>query len=226
MTTNRPRIPAAIESMVLRSSKRNCALCFGLKNDLTQKPGQIAHLNKDRTDNRFENLAWLCFEHHDSYDSTTSQSKNYTLHEVKAYRDQLYSLQKRHAIGQDEIAIAREYLRENAGIFGHLFERGSELAYAIDSDVLQSIADLLDSWASHRLRSFSTDVRSIQDGIASELAELRSIYDINQYDLVGNYIKFNSRRFSGEVLQKKKSQARDIASALDALHSQLVALAT
>ena len=35
-------------------------------------------------------MAFLCFNHHDTYDSTTSTSKNFTKNEVKSYRYQLY----------------------------------------------------------------------------------------------------------------------------------------
>jgi hypothetical protein len=37
-----------------------------------------------------DNPAFLCFEHHDRYDSKTSQSKNFSIAELKAYRDELY----------------------------------------------------------------------------------------------------------------------------------------
>jgi hypothetical protein len=37
-----------------------------------------------------ENLVWLCLEHHDEFDSHTSQSKGLTPEEVRAYRDRLY----------------------------------------------------------------------------------------------------------------------------------------
>ncbi|MGZ5199978.1 MAG: hypothetical protein ACXWC4_09430 [Telluria sp.] len=46
-------------------------------------------MNKKRTDHRFENLVFLCFDHHDSFDSTTSQSKNYTAGEISQYKSQL-----------------------------------------------------------------------------------------------------------------------------------------
>jgi hypothetical protein len=55
------------------------------------KKGQVAHLNKKRDDNRLENLAWLCLEHHDAFDSVTSQSKNYTQAEVTRWRDRLHA---------------------------------------------------------------------------------------------------------------------------------------
>jgi hypothetical protein len=52
--------------------------------------GQVAHLNRDRNDNSFENLAWLCLEHHDEYDSRTfSQSKGLTEGEIRHWRDEL-----------------------------------------------------------------------------------------------------------------------------------------
>jgi len=59
------------------------------RNDV--RKGQIAHLNRDPGDSRFENLVYLCFEHHDEYDSQTSQSKALLLEEVRDYRDRLYA---------------------------------------------------------------------------------------------------------------------------------------
>jgi hypothetical protein len=75
---------------VLLKSKRRCCLCFGLNADHGVKKGQIAHLDHNPTNDRLDNLAFLCLEHHDQYDSTTSQSKSLQIGEVKAYREQLY----------------------------------------------------------------------------------------------------------------------------------------
>lgn len=83
-------IPKEIEADVLIKSKRRCCLCYGINRDLDEKAGQIAHLDKDSSNNKFDNLAYMCLVHHDRYDSRTSQSKNYTIKEIKYYRDQLY----------------------------------------------------------------------------------------------------------------------------------------
>ncbi len=87
----RQKIPKSIETNLLLASGRRCCLCvFLLRRDEVRK-GQIAHLNHDPSDFSFDNLAWLCLEHHDEYDSRTSQSKGFTLPEIKAYRDRLYA---------------------------------------------------------------------------------------------------------------------------------------
>jgi Leucine-rich repeat (LRR) protein len=86
----RLKIPPDIETKVLTLSRRRCCLCFGLNGDFGEKKGQIAHLDHDRTNNKLENLAFLCLEHHDSYDSKTSQSKGIKEKEVKNYREELY----------------------------------------------------------------------------------------------------------------------------------------
>lgn len=86
----RKRIPDPVQNELFAASMRICALCFGLKNDATEKRGQIAHLNKDNTQTRLDDLVWLCMEHHDLYDSTTRQTKNYTVSEVRSYRSKLY----------------------------------------------------------------------------------------------------------------------------------------
>lgn len=64
-------------------------MCYFLRDDREEKVGQIAHINGDRSDSRPANLVWLCFDHHDRYDSKTSQSKNLTPGEVRIYRDRL-----------------------------------------------------------------------------------------------------------------------------------------
>lgn len=86
----RPKAPKPIQTDVLTSSKRRCCICFGLNGDLDIKKGQIAHLDHDSSNNIPDNLAFLCFEHHDEYDSRTSQAKSMLDSEVKKYRSDLY----------------------------------------------------------------------------------------------------------------------------------------
>jgi DNA repair ATPase RecN len=54
------------------------------------KAGQVAHLNHNASDNRPENLVFLCLQHHDQYDSRTSQSKGLTPQELVEYRRALH----------------------------------------------------------------------------------------------------------------------------------------
>ena len=87
----REPISPAIQADVLLKSRRRCCICFGLNRDTSLKQGQIAHLDRDNANSVEENLAFLCFDHHDQYDSTTRQSKNLTLLELKRFRSELYS---------------------------------------------------------------------------------------------------------------------------------------
>lgn len=50
---------------VLVKSRRRCCLCFALKGDHSEKKGQIAHLDNNRTNDKIDNLVYLCFDHHD-----------------------------------------------------------------------------------------------------------------------------------------------------------------
>ncbi len=84
--------PISIETAIFKKSGRRCALCFVLLGDLTEKRGQIAHLDKDPANSTEDNLAYLCLEHHSLYDSKTSQHKNYTMPEVKSARAELYEV--------------------------------------------------------------------------------------------------------------------------------------
>jgi hypothetical protein len=78
------------QTEVLVSSARRCCLCYGLSGDLDRKDGQIAHLDHDPSNSDPDNLAWLCFEHHNEYDSQQRQGKGLTILEVKTYRSRLY----------------------------------------------------------------------------------------------------------------------------------------
>lgn len=86
---NRIKIDDITQTKILTECKRKCALCVGLSGDYNEKKGQLAHLNKNNSDNKYDNLCFLCFDHHSVYDSTSSQHKNYTINEVKHYRDTL-----------------------------------------------------------------------------------------------------------------------------------------
>jgi hypothetical protein len=61
-----------------------------LERDLEIKAGQIAHLDKNNENNAEDNLVFLCFVHHDQFDSRHSQSKGLTKGEVAAFRSELY----------------------------------------------------------------------------------------------------------------------------------------
>ena len=88
----RRQVPASIQDAVVAASRRRCCVCFGLRRDDQEKPhGQIAHLDRDPNNNEFDNLAWLCLDHHAQYDSTSRQSKGLRIGEVKQYRAELYA---------------------------------------------------------------------------------------------------------------------------------------
>ncbi len=88
----RKKIPPETETEVLTRSRRRCCLCFGLEQDLEEKLGQIAHLDRDPSNDKFDNLAWMCLKHHALYDSKSHQSKGFSIRETKEYRDSLYDV--------------------------------------------------------------------------------------------------------------------------------------
>jgi hypothetical protein len=79
-----------VQTQVLTSSQRRCCLCYYVSKNQAERKGQIAHLNQDRSNSDADNLVFLCLEHHDAFDSRTSQSKGYSEGEVRHYRDRMY----------------------------------------------------------------------------------------------------------------------------------------
>ena len=101
----RKKTPAQTEAEVLVASRRRCALCWGLAKDLRVKRGQIAHLDRNHANSSIENLASLCLEHHDDYDTKRSQPKGYSIQEVKTYRNELHQIFERQ---QKELSFSLE----------------------------------------------------------------------------------------------------------------------
>jgi len=62
----------------------------------------MAHLDQNPANSAAENLVFLCLEHHDQYDSRTSQSKGLTPQEVKSYRAELYQAMEDFRAMEDE----------------------------------------------------------------------------------------------------------------------------
>jgi len=91
MSQRRKIPPDDFTAQVLTMSRRRCCICFALDNDDTEKSGQIVHLDHDSANSTVDNLAFLCLPHHDRYDTRTSQSKGFTIDEVKRYRTELYA---------------------------------------------------------------------------------------------------------------------------------------
>lgn len=85
----RKPVAPSVQASVLLQSRRRCCICYGLNRDTGLKAGQIAHLDHDNSNNGESNLAFLCFEHHDQYDSQTRQSKNLTEAEVRSHLEEL-----------------------------------------------------------------------------------------------------------------------------------------
>lgn len=85
----RAYIKRSVQDAILVEARRRCCICFGLSRDFDMKVGQLAHLDHNSTNSAPGNLAFLCWLHHNEYDSKTSQSKNFTQGEVRQYRIEL-----------------------------------------------------------------------------------------------------------------------------------------
>jgi hypothetical protein len=87
---SRKAISDAVQTNILLKSRRRCCICFWLQGLDEIKKGQIAHLDQDHENADEDNLAFMCLEHHDDYDSKTSVSKGLRENEVRRWRDELY----------------------------------------------------------------------------------------------------------------------------------------
>ncbi len=120
----RAPIPDDVLARVLTRSRRRCCICYGLNRDTSIKAGQIAHIDQDSSNPAEDNLAFLCFEHHDRVDSRTSQSKNFTITEIKHFREELHAAISMAFGAASQFGDAKASLR-GSGLHGD-FVRGGQ----------------------------------------------------------------------------------------------------
>ncbi len=212
----RPHIESTIETKVLTKSKRRCALCVGLDGNLSQRPGQIAHINGKNSDHRFENLAWLCQAHHDQFDSRTSQTKNYTANELRYYVARLYEINEGEEYDAEEVKKARKYLEQYADIFNYLFQEYGDLAFRIDLGVMESLRSFVNEWkmGANRLQFFNQQPKDWQNGITTSISQILDVFDSRMYDGVGRSIVYDVHNFDDQTLRQKKSDVRGYVDAI------------
>jgi len=89
---NPPRtsIPDTTRDLVLLRCKRQCCMCCCLRGIREPAEGQIAHLDRDRTNADIDNLVFLCLPCHTLYDTKGNHVQGDTPGEVRHYRHQLY----------------------------------------------------------------------------------------------------------------------------------------
>jgi hypothetical protein len=179
---NRVPIPTEVVADVLTGCRRRCCLCFSLKHDDTEKKGQIAHLDHDPSNAAADNLAFLCLDHHDQYDSRTSQSKGLTIEEVKQYRTELLAfVAKRLPASDDEIV---------SGLLHALDRPAFRTSFRVESSLSgfrRAIAETIDTLNTGRTPQGSllpakgqirdAGLRSRVDEIVEALVALRASYD-------------------------------------------------
>lgn len=119
----------------------------------------------------------------------------------------------------------QDYIRQYSQIFTYIFHEYDELAFKIDHNVMDTLAEIRDFWHTSALRSFNSSIREIQDHIVNNIAGILSIYETNKYDLVGNWIKFDNHRYPQDVLRRKKDEARSFVDAIGGYYRQLEEIA-
>lgn len=136
----RKAIPIEVKNNIMIKSKRRCAYCFGLYNDLNVKNGQIAHIDRDNENNLEENLAYLCLDHHNLYDTKYRQTVSFYPNELLYYKKKL-----------------EEYIRENLDLLNNSSQTfNNKICNSHDYEMFLNIKEIcLDTGNLDRLINFN-----------------------------------------------------------------------
>lgn len=135
---SRRYIPEETQTTVLTRSGRRCCMCFGLQADSSIRKGQIAHVDQNSANNDVNNLVFLCFDHHDEYDSKTSQSKGLLAAEVVTYREKLFDWISSSSV-EERVADFIDFDKEEIDKVDEVIERYRSLSGKGLSDLKDQI---------------------------------------------------------------------------------------
>lgn len=206
----RPQIPTKVQLDVIYLSARRCCMCFSLDADFSEKQGQIAHLDHDKSNNKPNNLAWLCLPHHDQYDSKTSQSKGYSEKEVKKYLDNLHGHVAKWRRDAESVVkpvseAMRKFLDENIGLVFFA-------ALATSDPVLRPV--MLEQLADPLIKERIIDVWAFLDSPANDDIDRKvtnadlMVQDISRSGDVGKADLVTLLGLSTEALLRKSEEKR------------------
>ncbi len=103
----RKKIASALAERVQFASDRTCCIC--------RVPGrrcQIAHIDNDSSNDAFDNLAFLCFDHHDEAHIEGGLARNLTPGIVRLYNESWREIVKGKLLPHSDVRIQREYQQE------------------------------------------------------------------------------------------------------------------
>ena len=84
---SRKKIPDEVQADVIFKSNRECVVC-----DNHKRGDHIHHIDGDNSNNKFENLAFLCFDCHNEASLTGSLRKKLTPKTIIKFRDHKYQV--------------------------------------------------------------------------------------------------------------------------------------
>lgn len=177
----RRAIPANTIADITSACRRRCCLCFALDQDDKEKRGQIAHFDRDPSNNAPDNLAFLCLRHHDEYDTRPSQSKGFAIEEAKRYRSELLAYVAQTLPAADDEIVASLMYALDRPAFRTPFHQESSLPRFRDA-----IAETIDTLNTGQFRGRQISskyqirddkLRSQVNRILTALVALRAAFD-------------------------------------------------
>ncbi len=197
MSETRVSVPEKLQAQLKFNCRNRCAICAIMNGDFNEKHGQIAHIDHNHSNSfDYNNLVWLCLEHHDQYDSKTSQSKNYRPDEIRMYKNQLeayYSNSKNNEL----ITYLTNIIQ--------LVNDGD--GYMFDFDAIEKIENFVREVAypeKYGLSSYQQQLFTI----SRLLQNILNIFNPAYYHTsTGDYkLVFNIGKTPDEILEKNKKQ--------------------
>ena len=204
---------------------RRCALCYGLKGDFLEKRGQLAHIDHNSSNTVYENLVWLCVEHHDLYDSKTSQTKNYTQNELKRYKTnvefawQSYKKKLSQNSEQQDYSQNATLCALNSLVHKLCYEYND--GYSIEINALtmcENISSDLFPLKDFSLILFKDDLEQISQIIV----QIFNIFTPNFYHVASDKLVFNMHYNNDSVLESNKQLYQDFVKQLQIYYSALL----
>lgn len=216
MATTRLTIRKKDETDVLLRSRRICGFCAGLKRDFSLKVGQIAHLDRNNANRAFENLMFMCIPHHDQYDSTTSQSKNLTIGEAKAFRERVYAYVAGEA-HDDTLRSVQFFIKRHLEVAKYIHYKKEEVAADHELQFMDSLSAMTGDALSLAATCFNRGVSSVMETLGGNLNLLYELLATGDYVVMPTRRKFDNSEVEGNDVQSILGNKKELAGVYSAV---------
>lgn len=215
---SRKRIPDEVQADVIFKSNRECVVC-----DNHKRGDQIHHIDGDKSNNKFENLAFLCFDCHHEASLTGGLKKKLSAKTIIKFRDHKYQVIAKERENSLKLfnSPVSELTTENiltttkSAVIIIELEKIKEEYFSANWDKRSNIIEKLHKYSDHTNFRLAVDIFNFLTVAADQTrGGMTTDVAISIFSLLLDYFPYSDEKVDKEKIIELSNQCANIAFSL------------